>query len=410
MSATASYNFTNNRTIIISACNNYQGSLILAIESCILLALAIGSQVLNYVLLPVLLRSGGHLPVNTKILLINCTVANVVKGFYFFLRSIYNFCLLQLGFGALAIERKFCAIIEIPYGVVTMVLHLSMISIGFERLWATWKKNLAQTDKIGWKLVSALVVIWILSISIYTINMTVGEKEWGKKMCYCYYPMLLQSGVANNVIIIGTQTTNMIIYFIVYWKNKKLLFEFTLNAARHNLSERFIMWSNVKTTKMLIPASISHAVTYDIVLMSMQVVKAIFPDITNDMSLCVSIFTIILLCLDTLLHPIFCLQHNEALRDIAVKFYPKLRYIVGSSTIEGEKTRCTKTTDTKIETKENDQNKANPKAKRYQTQTSTGIKKIIEFRVKPDQNQDILNQMWTMTAKRNFHKNAVKPA
>lgn len=400
-------NISSNKTI----CDSYQGSIVLGIESGILLLLALGSQAFNYILLPVLLRSGGHLPLTTKLLLINCTVAGIIKSAYFVVRSVYNFCLLQYGFINMAIERRICETVEIPYAVSTLALLLSMIFIGFERLWSTWKKNLPQAENIGCVRVWIQVLIWVSSVSLYALMIIIDPEPGTKKTCYCYYPMLLSPDgtTIHQTFIIGTQSLNMVIYFIVFWCNKKQLFEFTLNAARHNLTERFVMWSNVKATKMLIPASISHAFTYDFVILFSFSARKIFPDITPDASLCVTGFTFCILCLDTMLHPILCLRYNESLRDIAIQRYPKISLFIGKPKGVLEKSFDNKTDDRNCEMKVVD-NKLPPtdrKSKQYQM--STGTKTIIEYRVKPEHHQDILNDMWNDAGKKNYKKNTIKP-
>lgn len=397
-----SLNATTNKPI----CDYYHGSAIFGVESVVLLILAFGSQVLNYVLLQGLLNCGGHLPLNTKLLLINCTIAAMIKSAYFVLRSVYNFCLLHYGFGEMALARTVCGTVEALYAVPTFALLLSMIFIGFERFWSTWKKNLSQIETVGWQVISAITIIWVTGAIIYIIEVTIVDVLIKPITCYCYYPMILapDGSVLNNSTIIGTQTLNMIIYFFVYWKNKRLLFEFTLNTARHSLSERFIMWANVKATKMLIPASVVHALSYDAVVALLYFTNKRLVILSPDDYLALVVFSHCVLCLDILLHPILCLRNNAPLKQIVKNWYPKISCFIERSTpvdrsLDDALYECGKDA---VHFKKNSIHSPNYRP-------ATGIKSIVEYRVNPEHHQDILNQVWDLSGRRNLKTNVIKP-
>lgn len=409
----------NNSTL----CSHLHGSAAFTVESVIFVLLAFISETFNCIFLKVLFNCGGHLPLNTKLLLIHGCIAAIMKSFSFILQSIYNFYLIGIGFEQSSMNRKTCIIISLPYAISTIALLNSMVFIGIERLRSTVNKNLSNIEIVGWRIISAQALIWIASCCVYALTMLLEQEKALSTVCYCYFPMIMSSSAAilNNALFIGTQTLNMLIFCFVYWKNKKVLFEFTMNTARHSLSERFVMWANVKASKMLIPNSIVHAFTYDIVITTNYLLRSSFPRLTDDY-LCIQLFLFIMLCTDTMLHPILCLRFNFSLQEIAASFYPKLSYIIGYRRTF-EEAKVENDTDSKnVHHKQSKDVNLLPHPHQHSSlhvanvqyslppsksqHSSLGAKKIVEFRVAPEHHQDLLKQMWeTSDGKR---KNSTK--
>lgn len=381
-------------------CDNIQGSIIFTVETAVIAMLTVGSLILNYIFLKVLLSSGGHLPLNTKLLLIHCTIAAIGKSFGFVFETIYHICLLTLGFEALAMNRVLCIIIQIPYAISSIALLSGMIFIGFERLWSTWNKNLSDIESTSWRIIFAQIMVWFGSFVIYALEMLVDQDLVQHTVCYCYFPIIMSpaAGVFTNVIFIGTQTLNIVIYFFVYCKNKNVLFQFTMNTAQHSLSERFVMWSNVKASKMLLPISLVDAITYDIIIIINYSLRSTYSKLT-DGYLNITLFNHCVLICDTVLQPILLLRYNNALKDIAQTTYPKLYRIFGAEKPELNVHQQMQLSGPKSivsvrEQRSTNSNAGNTAKNSVGPSTCLGDKNIVDFRIRPEHHQDMLKQMW----------------
>lgn len=371
-------------------CSHLSGALAFGIESGLLMLLGTASVLMNGMYVKVLLNCGGHLPRNTKLLLINCSFASLFKSMYFgFYFPLYNFFLGIFGFDTLVVSRSTCLVISSLYGISAYVLPISVTFIACERLYSTWKKNLAQVDRISADIVAAQVAVWTIGILVYVAVMFL-DTDVSKTVCYCYFPMLIgpSGGVMTNTVLIGTQSINVILYAYIYWKNKQNLFEFTLNTARYSLSERFVMWASVQTTLMLLPVSLLHASTTVIVTVSNRLLREAYNYKVTSEYLCATIGVLCLMAVDSLGHPLLCLKFSKALQEIAAKFYPKIFCCIRKSDVED---LTVNTVATSVR-----QKNFYPVTNVHRSHFN---RPIIEFRIKPEQHRDMLIEMWNKDIK-----------
>lgn len=401
----------DDKNVTVGFCSNLRGNWLYGVESCILLFLASLSVTLNFIYMKVLCSCGGHLPLTTKYLLINCSFASLVKSaFYFLYYPTYNFVLLIFGFDALSVTKNTCIIIAAIFATATYAIPVSMLFIGCERLYSTWKKNLAQVERMTAKLIIAQTFIWITAILIY-ITIIYADNLPAKPMCYCHLPMLIgpNGGVVSNVVLIGTQSLNVVIYGFIYWKNKMNLFQFTINTARYSLTERFVMWANINTTLMLLPMSLLHAFTYSTVTVASRVAREAFNFTVTDNYLCVIIGLGCFMCLDTLGHPLLCLKFGRKLGEIAAKLYPKFGcFFARSNTVDIVQDRkdlkceaINTVSKTFHRTRQNTQNTLTPVSNAQRSH----FRPVTEYRIKPEEHQDILLDMWNKDDKKKKNMN-----
>lgn len=397
-------NTTNSSSVLF--CSMLQGSIVFGVESCILFVFAIVSATLNYLFLQILFNSGGHLPLNVKLLLINGSVASLIKSIIFGLRSVYNICLLVVGFESMVLDRIICIIIDAPYALCAFTLPTSMVFIGFDRLWSTWKKNLPRCETIKAYMMIMLFLAWTVSIVIYIGSMVIDQHLTSKNMCYCYFPMATSpnGSMVFNVILTISQSFNIIIYIIVYVLNKRSLLSFTANTARYNLTERFIMWGNIKATVMLIPPSLLHAASIYFVLTTLAILRDFFHFKLSDNYLIALTGMACAMCLDTLLHPILCLIYSKSLNEVGEKIYPNVfcwiirwkspeaRHGKRAVSVIGQSTKLAT-----ISSKKQQSLRADPSVKG---------RAVVEYHLKPEQHQDILEQMWN---NHRLNKRGTKP-
>lgn len=372
-------------------CSNLRGTMAFGLESGALMFLGAVSVILNGVCIKILFNCGGHLPMTIKFLLINTSFAALGKSLYLgFFYPLYNYVLLIHGFDAMSMSRTTCIIISTLYGISAYGLPISVMFIGCERLYSTWKKNLAQVERMTVGLINAQLSIWVISALVYVCVTTTDSQFTAKSICYCYYPMILGpgGGVLTNVVLVGTQSVNVVIYAFIYWKNRQNLFEFTLNTARYSLSERFIMWANIKTTLMLLPVSLLHALSNSIVTITNRLLRESFNYKVNDEYLCATLGIFCFMTIDTLGHPILCLKFNSSLKKIAAKFYVQLCCFCNKKTAKAVKIHPLNTVAASVHLIR--QRSFNPVVNVRQSFN----RPIIEYRIKPEEHQDILLEMW----------------
>lgn len=358
-----------------STCSHIHLTSKYSIVSAMSLILSTISLVIHMTFMSVVTKCHGQLPLNVKLLMIHCTLAGGIKSFCLLIKSFYNFALLGFVSGVV-IERKVCIGLELPYAISMNALVLSMMFIGIERLWATFKQNnLTHHEAVGWHVILAQSLIWIISMATFLSITTTDDAHMPKRSCYCFYMMLcspLASSI-NRFLFIVALSLVILINCLVHWKNKRQLFDFTLNTARYSLSRRFIMWSNVKATRMLLPTSIIHAISYSVIIVFMMFQSPDFKSGMTSDSLTNMVAVQCLLLVDAMIHPVFCLFCSNELKIIFWNTFPVMAKLLRrNGAVADQSQQQTVTGDLK----------------------SNGTKVIVQYRVNPEMQQDLLQQMW----------------
>uniref|UniRef100_A0A915JSS1 Uncharacterized protein n=1 Tax=Romanomermis culicivorax TaxID=13658 RepID=A0A915JSS1_ROMCU len=120
---------------------------------------------------------------------------------------------------------------------------------------------------------------------------------------------------ASTIFSIIIQIVSCSLYALIYFVNKRYLTDFGLNTARHSLSERFVTWSNVKTSMWLLPVSFMHSLTFTAAMILVNVAMVGYlssgtgtqvqfnTGYVNFVSLYMAWFA-----LESLIHPILCVK------------------------------------------------------------------------------------------------------
>lgn len=170
----------------------------------------------------------------------------------------------------------------------------------------------------------------------------------------------------NVLLYVCLEVTVVFVYWYVYHRNCTDYADFTINTARHNLHERFQMLNNVQTTRMLLPVVIVHALFFTIFLSTITFVRSIYDesDLTHINLL---LITFHLIVVEMIIQPILIIRRNEHLKKIAHELCPFLGIFWGKNTsCDSDKNECT-----------------------------IAETAVIDYRMKPETHQDILDQIWS---------------
>uniref|UniRef100_A0A915JRC6 Uncharacterized protein n=1 Tax=Romanomermis culicivorax TaxID=13658 RepID=A0A915JRC6_ROMCU len=310
-------------------CQNLEVTVVFVFETCLIAVMSIAAQYCNYSCLRAIYNSGGNLPRNVKILMLNCNTAFLIRSFHFMSLAIYHFLLTIITFQIEFVRHWHCAIFEFFYVTTSIAGSTSLFFVSLERLYVTCKKNKSdrnnsEDDAGGWKITIACATTWIIGATTYVIMIIIADHS--RPICYCYvtaiWPAPGVKVVTLSMILI--LLISCLIYYAVYRINRRYLCDFTLNTARHSLTERFVMWCNVSATRWLIPVTIFHGVISIFVMATINIGLAYFSGVFTTSYVNFIVAYLVIYCLDTLLHPVLCVRYNRPIRKIFLHMNPAM--------------------------------------------------------------------------------------
>uniref|UniRef100_A0A915JGM7 Vomeronasal type-1 receptor n=1 Tax=Romanomermis culicivorax TaxID=13658 RepID=A0A915JGM7_ROMCU len=250
-----------------SSCSASHGDLLIIVESILLIIIALLSQFFNLLCFRILTTaSSGDVPNNVKVLLAFCNVAYLIRSFVIMTKALYNFYLITNGFDSFQITKFQCIVYEYFYLAPCMVVYLSTLLIGLERLRKTIQTHARDHDRVTFTKIlcsssSITISVTILYAALaFASDVTLQSNE---PMCYCYVLLAFSKNVSYiyTAGAISIQIISCLIYFTVYKKNRKILDSFNLTSVEHDLSDRFIKNANIKACHWLTPVTLFHAAT-----------------------------------------------------------------------------------------------------------------------------------------------------
>uniref|UniRef100_A0A915JTQ6 Uncharacterized protein n=1 Tax=Romanomermis culicivorax TaxID=13658 RepID=A0A915JTQ6_ROMCU len=118
-----------------------------------------------------------------------------------------------------------------------------------------------------------IAIVWIVFCSaFFAIAFSSNtNQQLFEELCYCHNVMIW---TLKATVYVST-------YSISIQKNRQLIEQFTLKSDQHNLNERFVMWSNINTTRWLIPINIFHCAISVALILSINIGRLIFHSVSD---------------------------------------------------------------------------------------------------------------------------------
>ncbi|PAV77873.1 hypothetical protein WR25_08641 [Diploscapter pachys] len=322
-------------------------------------------------------KRGGVMHRNTRLMLSSisfCFATNAAAGL------LYNFYFFYLGinsFPKYPVYSSLCSTINalmVPWDVATCLL---MVGVGTERLIATRKHvpsgTISNTVKVTFLLAGAAALFVTCN---YILNLTKDG------MCICdgaslsdRQAMLVRISVCA---IVEAGTVALFGYVLILSRSEAD--GLGINTAKYSLSQRFQIYETYRTTQMLLPSAILHAILYLSYLCLLIPIR----DLRAEPALTVlqyNLSTIIFSFpgIHALAHPLICLSRHYYLRqrvdDILRAILVRPPPIVLHSSSPPESVRA-----------------ATPELSSSQSFRSETVR--VDFRVAPERHAQILESFW----------------
>lgn len=373
-------------------------------ESIILFTMALLSLLLNISFLDVLVHSGGHLPLSIKYSMISGSIAYCIKSAYLAFRALYLLSIFSVGLSNLMIKRKFCLVLESAYGTSSVCSMLTFCFIACDRLWVTVKHNKeADWGNDKTKIFQILVSIWIASAGFYGLCVTLNSADTPSTVRFCYYMAVAsdQGGLVRTCSLIFVELCIICIYIFVRNLNVTVMNEMWVHPDRYTLADRFIMWVNLKASRMLLPASTFHAILFVFFLAIFDPLKRYYTHCVNSTYIIFMATSFCLMAFDVMLHPIVCLKFSSNLATIFKGRYLRLASVLFFLTridVEVESKNAERQeSDLSYNRNAEEINKKDSTKCANTCQNTSGLKTIVKFQLDPDAQQNHMEQMWAMS-------------
>uniref|UniRef100_A0A915KJA9 G-protein coupled receptors family 1 profile domain-containing protein n=1 Tax=Romanomermis culicivorax TaxID=13658 RepID=A0A915KJA9_ROMCU len=281
---------------------------------------------------------------NVKYLLQQSNMGAALASFSLFAKGVYN---LFVGYRSGQISKFYCLLLSTPYAISSQAFVSFLVAVGWERLWATIKRNdkdLKRPSK-GVKILS--VCLWSMS-SFLNLNYlfsygaqdadslqnSQNSSEQQSTVCYCdtiFVTGVSVSGIVGYFLVFNVGS--ILIYWYVYKTNLFRYESFGINHAQHNLQERFQTSNNMRATRMLLPFVISQAFVGTLVGGAYSwLIYTLKEDDLHDppikyVNFLSSLY--ILTGLDYSLTPFLWIKYDDCLKTAAFKSLPILSKMVG---------------------------------------------------------------------------------
>uniref|UniRef100_A0A915L461 Uncharacterized protein n=1 Tax=Romanomermis culicivorax TaxID=13658 RepID=A0A915L461_ROMCU len=202
------------------------------------------------------------------------------------------------------------------------------------------------------------------------------------------------------------QIATVVVYGIVYKKNRQILNNFVVTAVKNNLNERFVQWANVKVTKWLIPLTLI-SVTLNVSSVALTTSLRTFMTMTFFDATTLALSMIAVFSFEAQIFPLLCIRFSSTLMQGIQQQHPKvykLFSLVEKSSYRDNfvnsfrhKNKSPETGITSTDVAHGAKKIENGILKRV-GKLSDGKKKIVDHRLNPDAQAAILMEMWDMNA------------
>ncbi|CAI5438639.1 unnamed protein product [Caenorhabditis angaria] len=258
-------------------------------------------------------RKAGVMHKNTSAMLATISFCFAVNASAGLLYNIYFFYIGFFGFTEYPIHSNWCSLINslmVPWDVATCVL---MVGVGSERLIAT-KKHMPSGTISGY--VKGIFIFDAFAAIMVTVNYVMNLTDQG--VCICDGASLAERRSMFIRIftcaIVETGTISLFGYVHILSRNKAD--SLGINTAKYCLSQRFQIYETYRTTHMLLPSAVLHAILYLSYLCLLIPIRDLRaePNLTLlQFNLSTIIFTFP--SIHALAHPLICMSRHYYLRN-----------------------------------------------------------------------------------------------
>lgn len=327
---------------------------------------------LSVVIFQLLYKRYGLYHVNVRLLLMHFCLANGATSAFITVRIFYNFSLLIFGLDVMQMSRLRCTGFESVYAISQIVASISISAVGFERFVATVGRR--HTDPEHSKVIFRIVAasIWVAGCLNACLNVwNVATSSDNSMMCYCFTAgsISYQYLIVVLAVLIFTQVTTFVSFGYVHLKNKHVSKNLS-NISKYTLQERYQISNNISTTLSLFPNVISNAILYTFVCTAALFIWT--PFWNGQVELVIHLLSGIndLISITCFLQCFFLLKFNKNLTKAIFEDY-ELFKLLKRFLPRKAKDRCIKA-----------------------SKSETNLKKVVSFRVSPEENKEILENMW----------------
>lgn len=325
-----STNYINNLTYCDQLCFDWK----FFVATSLLMSLSIFGMWLSAVLFK-LIRQFVLFHANVRLLMLNSCMGNLIVHGCGITKAMYNYAIMIFGVNAVSITKLACIFYELPYCTSLFVFVASMAAITFERFSATIKENVSDPKNSTKTIKLIAISFWFVSVgnTILFIIDLFAYSDYQEIICYCFIilemsdKMLYIIVVMYMILLLACLISNV----YVYQRSRKAV-AISINTARHSLQERYQIWNNMATSRMLLPSLICFAFIIILALCFNIVNHSLYwkyksPNAVNS----VVFTTLTLFSMAALVQPILVIVREEKLRSAAAKKYRLFNWLFKSS-------------------------------------------------------------------------------
>lgn len=377
-------------------------------SSVILLLTSLVSSILNLLFLIVMCRTKSF-HANVRLLLQNFSVASFGLAIHSLGISVYALLNLIYGFDQLVMPKLPCQLSHILHDMCQVAWTSSLALIGIERLWNNLMHNFSEQERPTLLAYSLLCLCWLIGLGMHGImtGLVITAVEEEQPICFCH--SIFARPFASLCFSLGTCIAGYIIivitYTVLYKRSVHALLIFGQRRlgkrpSHNSLTERYHLAKNVRLCQLLWPSLI---IKFCIDVLTS--VGSIWVRISRSEILQISgynhddmdyiFYTLVItnfLVLDTLCHPLLLTARDGRLRRMTLNTYPFLNRCVQA----GEEN-----SDMQQHSIEEVTQLSGPGRLRFRRRSPTGeTLELVDYRMNPEQHDNILNAMWSECARR----------
>lgn len=291
-------------------------------------------------------------------------VCTFFKGCYYIAQTVFSF-------HANGIGNLMCLLIETPTAILLNVFVVALFAIGVDRFLATlnysWRHKIEQDETSTVVMKCFVVLLWFNGLVTQSIYVHKSFRSPSAEYALCFCSMVFLTGYQNlitfTLITLTIKLLTLALFGYVFYISKTLYLKFSINTAAHNLQERFQLSNTIKATTTLLPFLITHAVfnsCFLIIFFILTQTGAIKNDVSGiNLTICFYIVASI----DITFAPFWWIKYNDNLKYLAVKHFSVMKYLMKKPMLNS---KCNKIYSYKV-----------------------------DYRVKPEEANDILQVIWS---------------
>lgn len=349
---------------------------VLFLQTPTLFSTTIYSIILNICFLRIITQTSLLQP-NVKCYIINLTTAILIQCIYLIGQCCYNL-VFYADFGWF--DHLSCKIFQsFNLGTISATIF-SMFVTSVDQFLLVFQIKQAKTrnsDNLSFWTGKIVMVIWLICIA-QCCSMFTTKATRLQALNYCHFTFFttLSKHLPVAAVLICIEVVGFFLYLIVYLMAKNSYSRFGSNTARHTLTQRFQLNQTMNATKSLLIWSFFQAVCYVISLSIRTTVLEIMNGSDKEMYVCICLIMCNLQTYSVFnaVHPILLIKLNPSLPNTVRKMYPRLCVLFFMK----------------------------PKCFRNDVQHVKNVSSLVDYRLDPDKNKEIIEAIWTKKSGKNF--------